>query len=145
MEPDTHERVELLHRISKIVSSDLTLEKILEELVLLTVTATRGDACLVYFVDHSTSEIVLCASRLPDTSEMGKIRLKMREGVTSWVVQHRSVVALEANAASNSRFKSFQVLPGAGPCGRCRRRLYWPMRCPRRQTCEAADPQCVIQ
>lgn len=108
---DTRERLELLHRISNIVSSNRTLEEILEDLIQLTVTVTHGDACLVYFVDHSTSEIVLCASRLSHTFELGKIRLKMGEGIAGWVAQHRSVVALAAKAASDSRFKSFQALP----------------------------------
>jgi uroporphyrinogen-III synthase len=111
VESHIHEQLRLLHRISDIVSSNLTLEQMLEELVRSTVTATDSDACLVYLVDHPTGEIVLCASQLPHPSELGKIRLKMGEGITGWVAQHRSVVALAANATSDPRFKSFQALP----------------------------------
>jgi uroporphyrinogen-III synthase len=34
----------------------------------------------------------------------------MGEGVTGWVAEHRSVVALSQNAAADSRFKRFQAL-----------------------------------
>ena len=104
-------QVAILHRISNIVSSDLTLDAMLQELVGLTLQVTACDACLVYLVDHPTGEIVLSASQLPHDAEIGKIRLKMGEGITGWVALHKSVVALPANAAADSRFKSFQALP----------------------------------
>jgi signal transduction protein with GAF and PtsI domain len=104
-------QVAVLHRISSIVSSDLTLDKMLQELVGLTLQVTACDACLVYLVDRVSGEIVLSASQLPHDSEIGKIRLKMGEGITGWVALHRSVVALPSNAAADSRFKVFQTLP----------------------------------
>jgi len=104
-------QIAILHRISSIVSSDLSLDKMLQELVGLTLQVTACDACLVYLVDHSTGEIVLSASQLPHDSEIGKIRLKMGEGITGWVALHKSVVALSANASADARFKSFQALP----------------------------------
>jgi len=104
-------QVELLHQISNIVSSNLSLEKMLQELIGLAVEVTNCDACLVYLVDHASNEIVLRASQLPHTAEIGHIRMKMGEGITGWVAQHKSVVALSSNAAADTRFKSFQTLP----------------------------------
>ena len=104
-------QIALLHQISNIVSSNLTLENMLQELIGLAVDVTGCDACLVYLVDHSSSEVVLRASQLPHTSEIGAIRMKMGEGITGWVAQHKSVVALESNAAADTRFKTFQALP----------------------------------
>jgi GAF domain-containing protein len=104
-------QVEILHQISNIVSSNLTLEKMLQELVGLAFEVTSCDACLVYLVDHSTNEIVLRASQLPHAGEIGNIRMKMGEGITGWVAQHKSVVALPSNAAADARFKTFQALP----------------------------------
>ena len=89
----------LLHRISGIVSSSLTLQKMLEELVGLVVSVTVCDACLVYLVDEPAGEIVLWASQLPHATEIGEIRMKIGEGVTGWVAQHRSVVALSSEAS----------------------------------------------
>ena len=104
-------QVAVLHQISNIVSSDVTLDKMLHELVELTMQVTACDACLVYLVDHATGEIVLSASQLPHVSEIGRIRLKMGEGITGWVALHKSVVALTSNASADTRFKSFQALP----------------------------------
>jgi len=36
--------------------------------------------------------------------------LKMGEGVTGWVAEHKSVVALSSNASSDQRFKRFPAL-----------------------------------
>ena len=107
---ESKSQVELLHEISTIVSSNLSLEKMLQELIGLAVEVTTCDACLVYLVDKTRREIVLRASQLPHTKEIGQIKLKMGEGITGWVAQNKSVVALGANAASDSRFKGFSKL-----------------------------------
>jgi GAF domain-containing protein len=65
-------QIAILHRISSIVSSDLRLDKMLQELVDLTLEVTACDACLVYLADHATGEIVLSASQLPHDAEIGK-------------------------------------------------------------------------
>ncbi len=82
----------------------------LGEIVGLTVSVTECDACLVYLIEHETGEIVLRASQVPHAADLGKIRMKMGEGVTGWVAEHKSVVALSSNAASDRRFKYFQGL-----------------------------------
>jgi GAF domain-containing protein len=101
----------LLHRISGIVSSDMALDKMLDELISLVVGVTACDACLVYLLEPPRDEIVLCASQLPHTGEIGNIRLKIGEGVTGWVAKHQSVVALSSRAWVDPRFKSFASLP----------------------------------
>jgi len=101
----------LLHRISGIVSSDMSLQRMLDELIGLVVGVTGCDACLVYLLEPSREEIVLCASQLPHTGEIGNIRLKIGEGVTGWVAKHESVVALSSRAWTDPRFKTFTSLP----------------------------------
>jgi GAF domain-containing protein len=103
-------QVALLHRISSIVSSGLELETMLRELVDLIMQVSDSDACLVYLVDHSTNEIVLRASQLPHSGEIGNLRLQMGEGVTGWVAKHKSVVALGKDASLDTRFKGFTSL-----------------------------------
>src|ERR1035438_10050378 len=110
MSESTGSQVALLHRISSIVSSDQDLETVLKELVSMAMNVTHSDACLVYLIDHSTHEIVLRASQLPHDAEIGKVRLKMGEGITGWVAVHNSVVALGKNASADSRFKTFSSL-----------------------------------
>jgi GAF domain-containing protein len=104
-------QLSLLHRISGIVSSGLSLEEMLGELIGLVVSVTGCDACLVYLLDKTTEEIILCASQLPHETEIGNIRLRIGEGVTGWVAKHQSVVALSSKASSDPRFKTFSSLP----------------------------------
>ena len=106
MEP----QVTLLHRVSSIVSSELSLDEMLGEIVGLTVQATGCDACLVYLIEKESGEIVLRASQVPHAADLGTLRMKMGEGVTGWVAEHKSVVALSSNAAADRRFKRFQAL-----------------------------------
>ena len=103
-------QVPILHRISNIVSSELSLDEMLGEIVGLTVQVTECDACLVYLIERETSEIVLRASQVPHQVDLGNIRLKVGEGITGWVVEHHSVVALPEHAGSDRRFKKFQAL-----------------------------------
>jgi len=107
----TSSQIALLHRISGIVSSSLTLDEMLDELIGLVVGVTSCDACLVYLLDSYAGEIVLCATQLPHATEIGNVRMKLGEGVTGWVAQHQSVVALSSRASSDPRFKSFTSLP----------------------------------
>ncbi len=100
----------LLHQTSRIVSSGMSLREMLQELVDLVVQATRCDACLVYLPDPATGEVVLEASQLPHKAEIGTLRMRMGEGVTGWVAEHKSVVALAHSAFSDPRFKKFPSL-----------------------------------
>lgn len=103
-------QVALLHRISSIVNSDRSLDEMLGELVGLTVQVTECDACLVYLLEKETGDIVLRASQVPHAADLGILRMKVGEGVTGWVAEHKSVVALPSNASSDRRFKRFSVL-----------------------------------
>ena len=100
----------LLHRISNIVSSELSLDEMLGEIVGLTAQVTDCDACLVYLLESESGEIVLRASQVPHAQDLGNLRMKMGEGVTGWVAEHKSVVALSSNAGADARFKRFQAL-----------------------------------
>jgi uroporphyrinogen-III synthase len=100
----------IFHRVSNIVSSERSLDEMLGEIVGLTVQATDCDACLVYLWDREENEVVLRASNVPHASDIGVLSLKLGEGVTGWVAEHKSVVTLSENAASDERFKRFPAL-----------------------------------
>jgi signal transduction protein with GAF and PtsI domain len=103
-------QVNLMHRISNIVASELSLDEMLGEIIGLTSQVTNCDAALVYLMDVETHEIVLRASQVPHARDLGTLRMKIGEGITGWVAEHKSVVALPRNAASDVRFKRFQAL-----------------------------------
>jgi two-component system, response regulator PdtaR len=103
-------QVSVLHQISGIVSSELSPDEILGEVIGLAVQTTACDACLVYLFDREANEMVLRASQVPHAADLGNLRIKMGEGVTGWVAEHKSVVALDSNAFADARFKRFQAL-----------------------------------
>lgn len=104
------EDISLLHRVSRIVSSELSLDEMLGEIVGLAARVTSCDACLVYLAEAETNELVLRASQVPHAADLGHLRMKMGEGVTGWVAEHQSPVALSSNAVADPRFKMFPAL-----------------------------------
>jgi len=100
----------LLHRVSNVVSSELSVDEVLGEVLGLAARATACDACLVYLFDRESNEMVLHASQVPHAADLGKLRIKVGEGVTGWVAEHKSAVALGENAYADPRFKHFQTL-----------------------------------
>lgn len=108
-EPEPY-HLALLHRTSRIVSSGLMLREMLHELVDLVVEVTACDACLAYLPDLGTDEVVLAASQLPHDAEIGNLRMKIGEGVTGWVAEHKAAVALDRGAYNDPRFKNFPTL-----------------------------------
>jgi signal transduction protein with GAF and PtsI domain len=101
--------LELLHRISKTVSSSPALDDILSELIGLVAEVTQCDACLVYLAEPGTGDVVLRASQLPHP-EIGQIRMKTGEGVAGWVAEHKAPVVLSRGAFDDPRFKRFTSL-----------------------------------
>jgi two-component system, response regulator PdtaR len=100
----------VLHRVSGIVSSPLSLDEMLGEIVGLAARVAGCDACLVYLAEAESGEFVLRASLLPHASDLGQLRVKMGEGVTGWVAEHQSPVALSSKAAADPRSKIFPAL-----------------------------------
>lgn len=105
-----NDQISLLHRVSGIISSELSMDEQLGEIIGLTAQVTGCDACLVYLIETETHEIVLRASQVPHARDLGTLRMKMGEGITGWVAEHKSVVALASNAGSDRRFKRFPGL-----------------------------------
>lgn len=105
-EPETDASV--LRRISHIVSSELSLQEMLGEILGLATRVTGCDACVVFLFEESTHEFVLRASLIPHGAELGNLRMKIDEGLTGWVAEHQAPVALSSNASADPRFK---ILP----------------------------------
>jgi two-component system, response regulator PdtaR len=100
----------VLHKVSQIVASELSLDEMLGEIVGLAAQVTRCDACLVYLAESATGEFVLRASQVPHIADVGSLRMKMGEGVTGWVAEHQSPVALSEKASADPRFKGVAAL-----------------------------------
>ena len=106
-----NQEIEVLHQISQAVSGNLNLEEVLRHIIELVTEVTRGDACLLYLVDKPNEALVLRASKNPHPKIIGRIKIKLGEGITGWVARERQPVAIQKNASNDSRFKLFHNLP----------------------------------
>src|SRR5436190_10098593 len=88
---------------------EMSLQEVLQGIVALIVEFTECDSCLVYLLDND--ELVLCASNTPHPSTIGKLRLRLNEGLTGWVARERRLLAIPREAYRDPRFKTFSDLP----------------------------------
>lgn len=101
----------LLHKIVEILGSAWELEKILNQVIRLVTELTRADGCFLYLYDPGHHDLLLRASKNPRPEAVGRIRLKLGEGITGWVARSKRAVFIPENAWQDSRFKLFQGLP----------------------------------
>jgi two-component system, sensor histidine kinase and response regulator len=106
----TNIEVSLFQRISRLANSDLSLDEILGQIVGLAAEIFRCDACLIYLCETATGDFVLRASQLPRSYGVATLRMKPGEGITGWVAEQQTIVALTADASKDSRFKTFDTL-----------------------------------
>ncbi|HXJ87919.1 MAG TPA: ANTAR domain-containing protein [Candidatus Binatia bacterium] len=67
------------------------------------------DSCFVYVLEGD--ELVLRASKNPHVEVVDRLKLKVGQGITGWVAQHKQPVAVSRSAASDARFQFFNELP----------------------------------
>src|SRR5256884_3655810 len=104
------QELQILHQISQSISSTLDLDQVLRQIVDLVIDVTRGDACLIYLLDEGGDNLVLRASKNPHPRLIGKIAMKVGEGITGWVAREVQPVAIARHASKDSRFKLFHTL-----------------------------------
>lgn len=105
----TERQLQVLQKISRLMARRLSLPEVLQAIVDLVMSATEADACLIYL--HDGDDLVLCASNTPHPAHIGKLRLKMGEGLTGWVAKERRMVAIGQQAYKDPRFRFFHDLP----------------------------------
>ena len=105
------QEVAILHQISQAISGNLNLKDVLNEIIDLVSDVTKGDSCLLYLLDPTREELVLRASKNPHPRIIGRIKVRLGEGITGWVAQERQPVAIQKDASNDPRFKLFHNLP----------------------------------
>jgi uroporphyrinogen-III synthase len=105
----TEQQLRLFQKISRFMARDLSLKEVLQGIVELVVEFTRCDSCLIYLLDRD--ELVLCASNRNRPEDIGRIRLRMTEGLTGWVARERRLLSISRECYLDSRFKAFGFLP----------------------------------
>lgn len=107
----TSQETKILRRIVDLTSSELDLDLILAEIVKIVTEVVSADSVFIYLVDDKHENLILLASKTPHSKELGKINLKIGEGITGWVAKESRPVAIRKNAYQDPRFKNFDVLP----------------------------------
>ena len=104
------QELKILHQMSHTISCTLDLDEVLRQIIELVIEVTKGDACLLYLLDDTGDFLILRASKNPHPKLIGKIAVKLGEGITGWVAQEAQPVAIARHASKDSRFKFFQTL-----------------------------------
>ena len=106
-----NEELSLLYKISHTASSSLDLNEVLSQVIDIVLKESGGDSIFLYLLDRDNKELVLRASKNPHPKMLGKIKLKIGEGITGWVAKENKPVAISSNASDDPRFKFFHNLP----------------------------------
>lgn len=106
---DTEKQLRLLQKISRYMAREIHLSAVLQGVVSLVVDFMHSDSCLLYLLEQH--ELVLCASNNPQPETLGRVRLKLGEGLTGWVARERRLLSVSRQAYLDPRFKLFTTLP----------------------------------
>ena len=101
--------ISFLREIAKHLSLALPLHDLLKQVISFVTTVVKCDSCFIYVLEGD--ELVLRASKNPHPEMVDRLKLKVGEGITGWVAEHREPVAVAMNAAEDPRFKLFNDLP----------------------------------
>jgi signal transduction protein with GAF and PtsI domain len=105
------DELKALRRIVDITTSEIDLDGVLIEVVKVLGEIASPDSIFIYLFDETHKNLVLRASKTPHQKELGKVSLRVGEGLTGWVAKNVKPLAINANAYSDARFKAFDVLP----------------------------------
>ncbi len=101
---------EALRRIGEAMGSLFDLEEMLRAVAGVAVQVTGTDSSQVYLFNDVKDTLVLRAVDAGSEADLvGKVRLKVGEGLAGWVAQHKEAVAVERDAYHDKRFK---LVPG---------------------------------
>lgn len=98
-----------LHHIAKGIASAAPLPDLLTHVVEFAVSVAQCDSCFIYVLEGD--ELILRASRNAHPDLVDHLKLKLGQGITGWVAEHRQPVAIGSKAYGDQRFRAFNELP----------------------------------
>src|SRR3981189_2233925 len=104
---DSH--VYVLHEISRRLGAVEAFHEVLSRVVGFASALVKCDSCLIYVLEGD--ELVLRASKSPHPDVVDRLKLRVGQGITGWVAEHREPVAIPEEASHNPRFQFFHELP----------------------------------
>ena len=105
----TEPALEFLHELGSRMAAASPLRDVLTRIIDFAVAAVKCDSCFVYALEGD--ELILRASKNPHPQEVDHLKLRLGEGITGWVAEHRQPVAVSRNAFNDPRSQLFNELP----------------------------------
>jgi len=109
-EPTNASGIEALHEISSRIAAADPFHTVLSRVVSIVSGIVQCDSCFVYVLDHD-GKLVLRASKNPHADVVDRLKLRVGQGITGWVAEHRQPVAVARHAFTDPRFRLFNELP----------------------------------
>jgi len=101
--------MDFLYEIGSRMAASDPLHEVLERVVDFVTSLVKCDSCFVYVLEGD--ELVLRASKNPHPEAVDRLKLRVGQGITGWVAEHRRPVAISQNASQDQRFQAFSELP----------------------------------
>lgn len=101
--------IALLSRIASRISAAAPLLEVLQDVLEFVTCVVKCDSCMIYILEGD--ELILRASKNPRPEVVGRLKMKVGQGITGWVAQHREPVVITEDAHQDPRFKLFNELP----------------------------------
>jgi uroporphyrinogen-III synthase len=101
--------VDILHEIGSRMAAADSFPAVLNRVVEFAIALVKCDSCFIYVLEGD--ELILRASKNPHEEVVGRLKLKLGQGITGWVAEHCEPVAVSQNASQDSRFQFFNELP----------------------------------
>jgi uroporphyrinogen-III synthase len=91
------------------MTDEIPFAAVMKEVVEFAASVVKCDSCFIYVLEGE--ELILRASRNSRPEVVGRLKLKLSQGITGWAAKHRHPVVVSENAGSDSRFQLFNELP----------------------------------
>jgi signal transduction protein with GAF and PtsI domain len=101
--------IDALHEIGSRIAAADPMHDVLSRVVQFASSIVRCDSCFIYVLEDDT--LVLRASKTPHPDVVDRLKLRVGEGITGWVAEHRQPVAVNTRAFEDPRFQTFNELP----------------------------------
>lgn len=101
--------LDFLHDVGTRIAAADPLHEVLNEIVDFVTDFVSCDSCFFYVLEDA--ELVLRASKNSHPDVLDRLTIRVGQGITGWVAEHREPVVLERDASKDPRFRSFAELP----------------------------------
>jgi signal transduction protein with GAF and PtsI domain len=101
--------IEFVHEIGSRIAAADPMQTVLQRVVQVVDAVVGCDSCFVYVLEEDA--LVLRASRNPHPESVNRLTLRVGQGITGWVAEHREPVAVREHAFRDPRFQVFTELP----------------------------------